>query len=125
MEEELVFWHNADRALFELFEQGMEWAGKKGEWNTLCAHALPRPFAAFGCAALTSAVCLRPTHARAATTAHTGQAPVLLGAPLCSWPLAICSSLSPAPSHPPTPRLRLRLTSRHVREGRCLSLIHI
>ena len=42
VEEELVFWHNADRALFELFEQGMEWAGKKGEWSTLCAHG-PSP----------------------------------------------------------------------------------
>ena len=45
VEEELVFWHNADRALFELFEQGMEWAGKKGEWSTLCAHGpSPTPF---------------------------------------------------------------------------------
>ena len=89
-------------ALFELFEQGMEWAGKKGEWSTLCAHALPRPFAAFGCAVLTSAVCLRPAHA----TAH---------ATTCAARGVSCPSALFAPAPPPRPPPRLRLTQQPPR----------
>ena len=88
VEEELVFWHNADRALFELFEQGMEWAGKKGEWSTLCAHGpSPTPRAAALWLCCPDLCCLPSSHPRTHATAHT--------TPACAarrpWPFAICS----------------------------------
>ena len=77
VEEELVFWYNADRALFELFEQGMEWAGKKGEWSTLCAHALPRPLCRLWLCC--PDLCCLPSSRPPTRPPHTRHRPVLLG----------------------------------------------